>query len=81
VGCIDTNGNGACSAGDPTGTFHTTFTFTGKFDQLGQEVHGRCHHPIVSGTGDFANASGVISFHDIIDGTVVTSSYSGPISL
>jgi hypothetical protein len=81
VGCIDANHNSACGTGDPTGTWHTTFTFSAKFDAAGHEIHGRCHHPIVSGTGGFAHASGVISFHDIVNGTVVTSRYSGPVSL
>lgn len=81
TGCIDADHNGSCGGSDPTGTWHTTFTFTAKFDANGGEIHGRCHHPIVSGSGDFANASGVISFHDIVDGSVVTSRYSGPVSL
>ena len=81
VGCIDANHDGSCGGADPTGTWHTTFTFSAKFDAAGNEIHGRCHHPIVSGTGAFAHVSGVISFHDIVNGTVVTSRYSGPVSL
>lgn len=65
VGCIDTNGNGTCGAGEPYGRFDTTFTFTAKFASTGDEIHGRCQHPIVSGTGGFAGASGVLSFKDI----------------
>ena len=65
VGCVDTNGNGTCGAGESYGRFNTTFTFTAKFAPTGDEIHGRCHHPIVSGTGDFAGASGVLSFKDI----------------
>src|SRR5437763_13649166 len=34
VGCIDTNHGGTCGAGEPTGTFRMTFTFTGTFDTL-----------------------------------------------
>ena len=79
VGCLDADGNGVCGGSEPTGSFNTTFKFTAKFSTVG-EVHGRCHHPIVGGTGDFAVASGDISFHDVIDGTVVTATYSGPIS-
>ncbi len=42
VGCF----NGSC------GTFETTYTFTAKYvdDTFAQEIHGRCHHPIVGGT-------------------------------
>lgn len=50
------------------GTFRTTYTFTGKFTaNFEAEIHGRCHHPIVSGTGDFAGTSGIILFKDDVD--------------
>jgi hypothetical protein len=65
VGCLNTNGNATCDAGEPSGTFDTTFVFTAKFAPTGDEIHGRCHHPIVGGTGAFAGASGGISFKDI----------------
>ena len=80
VGCIDLDGNSACS-GNENGTFRTTFTFTAKFATTDPfaELFGRCHHPIVSGEGVFANARGEISFHDnVADGT---ADYSGPILL
>ena len=56
VGCL----NGPC------GTFETTYTFTAKYvdDTFAEEIHGRCHHPIVGGTGGFAGAKGVINFKD-----------------
>lgn len=55
-GCLD----GLC------GTLNFAFTFTGKFEgpPTFAEIHGRCHHVIVSGTGAFAGASGVIDFKD-----------------
>jgi len=65
VGCLNTNGNATCDSGEPSGTFDTTFVFTAKFAPTGDEIHGRCHHPIVGGTGAFAGASGGISFKDI----------------
>ena len=65
VGCLNTNGNRTCDADEPSGTLSTTFTFTGKFAPTGAEIHGRCHHPIVEGTGGFEGASGVLSFKDI----------------
>ena len=58
VGCIDS----AC------GRLFTTFTFTAKFAADGSEIHGRCHHPIVGGDGDFAGATGVINMHDLPNG-------------
>jgi hypothetical protein len=77
IGCVDLDGDGGC-AGDPTGAFSLTFTFTGKFDPAtGAEVHGRCHHTIVSGTGAFARATGEIQFtDDVANGT---SPYHGEV--
>ena len=40
--------------GGPAGTFATTYKFTSKWDpdvSTGSEVHGRCEHPIVDGSG------------------------------
>jgi hypothetical protein len=69
TGCLDTDGDGGCS-GDPTGSLYFTYTFTGQYDLTFAEIRGRCHHPIVSGTGDFAGATGVINFKDdIANGT------------
>jgi hypothetical protein len=55
-----------CLNGATCGTFETTYTFTAKYvdDTFAEEIHGRCHHSIVSGTGDFAGAEGVILFKD-----------------
>jgi hypothetical protein len=81
-GCFDQDGDGVCTATDPAGTFHTTFTFTAKFDTATDaEIHGRCHHPIVGGTDDFANIRGVVNFHDIVSATSVSADYRGPIRL
>ena len=80
VGCLDLDNDGACSAGDPSGTLQFSYQFSGKFDTItGAEIHGRCQHPITSGTGDFANASGVINFKD--DVTNGTSLYTGHVAL
>lgn len=55
-----------CLNGTTCGTFETTYTFTAKYvdDTFAEEIHGRCHHPIVDGTGDFAGATGVLQFKD-----------------
>jgi hypothetical protein len=58
IGCLD----------DACGQLFTTFTFTAKFNADGTEDHGRCHHPIVGGTGDFAGVTGVINMHDLPNG-------------
>jgi hypothetical protein len=71
--------------GGPAGTFATTYKFESKWDpdvSSGVEVRGRCHHPIVegSGTGGFVGAKGRLDFKDII-GDPVTYVYRGHISL
>ena len=80
VGCLDLDGDQACTGRDPQGTLYFTFQFTGKLNPVTlAEVHGRCQHPIISGTGDFANASGVITFKD--DVTNGTSLYTGHVAI
>ena len=69
-------------AGGLVGTFATTYKFEGKFDPAsGVQLHGRCQHPIVkgSGTGGFEGATGRLNFKDII-GDPVTFVYRGHIS-
>lgn len=63
VGCLVGDGEEiAC------GTFETTYRFTAKFTEAGQQ-HGRCQHPIVagSGTGDFEGATGRVDFKDNVE--------------
>jgi hypothetical protein len=66
IGCLDLDTDGSC-IGDPSGSLASTYQFSGKFDPVTlAEIHGRCQHPIVpgSGTGVFTGASGVITFND-----------------
>ena len=70
--------------GGPEGTFSTTYRFESKWDpdvSSGVEIHGRCQHPIVegSGTGGFEGATGRVDFKDII-GDTVTYIYRGHIN-
>lgn len=58
--------------GDRQGSFTTTFQYTAKMDGSWVnflEIHGRCHHPIVagSGEGDFVGIIGELSFKDVVD--------------
>ena len=55
VGCLNA---AAC------GSFTTDYKFTGKYDENGAEIHGRCEHAIVGGEGGFAGAKGVLLFKD-----------------
>ena len=70
-----------CLNGLACGTFETIYTFTGKYtdETFAQEIHGRCEHRIVGGTGDFAGAKGVITFKD--DVVNLKFDYRGHISL
>jgi len=79
IGCLDRDGDGSCIGADPSGTLYFTFTFTEQVDvATGSEIRGRCHHPIVGGTGDFAAATGVLNFKDDIPSG--TSPYMGHLS-
>lgn len=83
TGCLDVDGDGSCT-GDPSGTLFFIFTFTGQYvpgTNLTIEIRGRCHHPIVGGTGDFAGASGVLNFKDDVSNPAfVISPYMGHVS-
>ena len=78
VGCLDLGRDGSC-VGDPTGTLSFSFQFSGKYDATFAEIRGRCHHPVVSGTGGFSAASGVINFKDDVATGIAT--YTGNIML
>jgi hypothetical protein len=70
--------------GGPEGTFATTYKFESKWDpdvSTGPEVHGRCQHPIVegSGTGGFEGVTGRVDFKDEV--TTAQYFYRGHITL
>jgi hypothetical protein len=63
VGCMNTDAVDAC------GSFTTTYRFLAKFASNGEQIFGRCQHPIVSGsgTGDFEGATGRLDFKDNVE--------------
>ena len=73
--------------GGPIGVFATGYKFESKWDpnvSTGTEVHGRCQHPLVagSGTGGFAGATGRLDFKDIVaDPSNIYYIYRGHISI
>jgi len=80
AGCLDADSSGACGSGDPTGTIDFEFTFSSKYDPTFTTLlHGRCHHPVTGGTGDFAGVSGVLDFTD--DPATGCSYYRGHLDL
>ena len=75
VGCLDSNGDGQCL--EPSGVLYTTFNYTAT--PVG---NGRCHHPIVGGTGAFEGATGQLTFKDRLGACgIVETTYKGHISL
>jgi len=79
-GCLDANGDASCGGSEPTGTLEFSFEYSAKFDPITfAQQHGRCHHPITGGTGDFAGATGGLHFKD--DPVNGCSYYSGHLTL
>ncbi len=72
---------GCLADGTTCGTFDTTYTFTAKFAPDSSQLHGRCQHPIVkgSGTGDFAGVTGRVDFKDDVD--LGIANYRGQLKL
>jgi hypothetical protein len=80
VGCLDANGDRSCGGSEPAGTLLMSYRFSGKYDPVTfAQQHGRCHHPITGGTGDFAGATGVFRFKD--DPATGCSYYSAHVTL
>lgn len=77
---VDPDGNVIAS-----GTFDTEYVITSKWAGApfeSEQFHGRCQHPITTGTGDFAGATGRIDFKDtIVDGVAVEYPFFGHVNL
>lgn len=58
------------------GTFETTYKFTSRYEDatLAVEIHGRCQHPLVDGTGTgvFDGMRGRVDFKDDVETGVLT---------
>jgi len=81
-GCLDLRRNG-CDRRDPKGTLSYTFTYQALFasPDPASLVWGSCRHPIVSGTGGFAGAKGVIAMVDTPTRHGVRTDYFGNLTL
>jgi hypothetical protein len=79
VGCIDANKNAACDSPEPSGTINFTYTVWYAVNPTTQAlVHGACLHPVVGGTGDFANARGVVQMTDTpVAKKAIRTTYNG----
>ncbi len=81
-GCLDSNGNAACDAGEPSGTMKFTFVYWATFDpSTGGLIRGQCVHPVVGGTGSFASTKGVIVMKDTPVGDTVKTTYTGTLAM
>ena len=58
---------GCLSDGITCGTINITYHFEAMFAPDGSEIHGRCQHPFVSGTGDFEGIRGRLNFKDDVE--------------
>jgi len=68
-GCLDRDGRDGC-LNDPSGQLTFSFVLWVRFDPASPSyatIEGRCVHPITSGTGPFAGASGLLTMHDFRD--------------
>ena len=80
VGCLDADGDRTCDATEPEGTLWFAYESSAKYDPFTfAQFHGRCHHVITSGTGDFAGATGQVRFKD--DPETGCAYYSGHVAL
>ena len=81
-GCIDRRRDRSC-AGDPSGTLTLEFGFLGLYESPDPAslVWGTCWHPVVSGTGAFAGARGVLAFVDSPTPKGASTRYIGSLTL
>jgi hypothetical protein len=83
TGCLDLRRDG-CDRRDPTGGLSFTLTYEALFasPDPASLVWGSCRHPIVSGTGGFAGANGVVAMVDTPTGTATPrTDYIGTLTL
>jgi hypothetical protein len=81
-GCLDRRRDRSCKS-DPSGTLSLTFEYWALFGSEDPDslVWGACWHPVVSGTGDFAGAQGVLVMADTPTKRGVKTAYIGNLTL
>ena len=81
-GCIDRRRDRSC-AGDPSGTLNLEFRYSAVYGSADPAslVWGTCWHPVLSGTGAFAGAQGVLAFVDSPTSSGVSTRYIGSLTL
>jgi hypothetical protein len=81
-GCMDRRRDRSC-AGDPSGTLSLRFRYAAIYGSADPAslVWGTCWHPVVSGTGAFAGAQGILAFVDSPTAKGVSTRYIGSLTL
>ena len=81
-GCIDRRRDRSCK-GDPSGTLSFTIRYWALFGSAAPTslVWGSCFHPVVTGTGDFEGAQGVLMMVDSPTARGVRTTYIGTLTL
>jgi hypothetical protein len=82
AGCLNRRRDRSCH-GDPKGTLDFTFTAWALYGSADPSslIWGGCLHPVVSGTGGFAGAKGIVVMTDIPTPKGVRTRYIGSITL
>jgi hypothetical protein len=81
-GCLDRRHDGSCKR-DVSGTLSLTFEYWALFGSEDPDslVWGSCWHPVVSGSGGFAGAQGVLVMADTPTKRGVKTAYIGNLTL
>jgi hypothetical protein len=79
-GCLDVARDHSC-AGDPSGTLKFRFRYWAEFASDDSLIWGSCWHPVTGGSGDFADAKGVLVMVDTPTDEGVVTDYTGNLTL
>lgn len=81
-GCLDRRRDRSCE-GDPSGTLSFTIRYWELRDSADPNslIWGSCFHPVIKGTGDFADAQGVVMMVDSPTRSGVKTRYIGTLTL
>lgn len=81
-GCVDRNRNKRCGPREPSGELNFEFIQWARSNpDTGAFIIGRCVHPIMGGTEDFAGARGLLTMKDLPVGDRIRTTYQGDLVL
>jgi hypothetical protein len=80
--CLDTSRDDQCQPTEPAGALTFSYTAWLRFNPAtGDFLSGRCVHPITSGDGGFAGASGLLTMLTVPIGDAMRTTYRGTVVL